>query len=124
MEKAADSSDQNKTFDLIKWLVGLSIIGCSIAANSIYNEEPLLYRVLFILAAFIISMLLISTTVKGSSFVQLVKDARIEARKIVWPERQDTLRTTLFVLIVVSISSIILWVLDMALGKLVSGLIG
>ncbi len=124
MEKALESGSNNKALDTCKWLLGLSVIGGTIALNSIYGEYPLLYRVLCMIVAFAVAAGILSFTEKGASFIQLVKEARLEARKIVWPDRQDTLRTTLFVLVVVMIFSVILWILDNFLGWLVSSLIG
>ena len=39
--------------------------------------------------------------------------------KVVWPTRQETVQTTLVILVVVVILSIILWLIDMALGKVI-----
>jgi len=124
MEKTAEASGQSKTLDTLKWIVGIGVISGAIIANSIYSQQPVFYRVLFVVVAFLVAFSVMSTTEKGRSFVQLVKDSRLELRKIVWPDRQDTLRTTLFVFIVVCISSIFLWAVDMALGAIVSRLIG
>ena len=38
---------------------------------------------------------------------------------MVWPTRQETVQTTLVILVVVVILSIILWLIDMALGKVI-----
>jgi preprotein translocase subunit SecE len=41
-----------------------------------------------------------------------VKETRIELRKVVWPTRQETIKTTGFVLIAVIIVAIFLWIVD------------
>jgi len=45
-------------------------------------------------------------------------------RKVVWPTRQETVQTTLVVMVVVIIIAIFLWILDMALGGIVSWVMG
>jgi preprotein translocase subunit SecE len=42
--------------------------------------------------------------------------ARVELRKIVWPTREETGKTTLAVFIFVSIAGLFFWLLDFALA--------
>ena len=63
-------------------------------------------------------------TVKGKSFFVLVKEARTEIRKVVWPTRQETTQTTLIVVAVVLVMALLLWGLDSLLGWLVSLIVG
>ena len=63
-------------------------------------------------------------TSKGQSFVSLVKEARAEIRKVVWPTRQETTQTTLIVVAVVLVMALLLWGLDSLLGWLVSMIVG
>src|SRR6266513_622999 len=60
----------------------------------------------------------------GSEFRQFVELARIELRKIVWPNRQETGMTTLVVFIFVVVAGIFFWLLDLGLAwatKLITG---
>jgi preprotein translocase subunit SecE len=50
---------------------------------------------------------------------EFMRQVQAEARKVVWPTRQETIQTTLVILVVVVILSIILWLIDMALGKVI-----
>jgi preprotein translocase subunit SecE len=54
----------------------------------------------------------------------LLKEARIEVRKVVWPTHQETTQTSLLVLALVLIAALILWGLDSVLGLIVSSIIG
>ena len=63
-------------------------------------------------------------TAKGQSFFNLVKEARIEIRKVVWPTRQETTQTTLMVVAVVLVMALLLWGLDSLLGWIVSSIVG
>ena len=71
-----------------------------------------------------ISLLIVSQTLKGRQAIDFVREAQVEVRKIVWPTRQETTQTTLFVIIVVIIFAILLWVLDLGLSSSIQGLIG
>jgi preprotein translocase subunit SecE len=48
----------------------------------------------------------------------------VELRKVVWPTRQETLQTTMIVLVFVVIVALLLFVLDWILGGLMSWVIG
>jgi preprotein translocase subunit SecE len=89
-----------------------------------YSEAPKILRVLGVLAGIIVSLVIVSQTLKGRQTIDFVRDAQVEVRKIVWPTRQETSQTTLFVIIVVIIFAILLWVLDLGLSSSIQGLIG
>jgi len=60
----------------------------------------------------------------GRQLWQFVGDARTEVRKVVWPTRQETLQTTLIVVVMVMILGIILWLFDMMLMAILRYLTG
>ena len=64
------------------------------------------------------------TTTKGRGFLEVLKEARIEARKIVWPSNAETWQTTLIVMAVVVATSLLLWGIDSLFGWIVSAIIG
>jgi preprotein translocase subunit SecE len=47
---------------------------------------------------------------------EFFSESHFELRKVVWPTRQETMQTTLVILVVVTIISIMLWLIDMFLG--------
>ncbi len=59
------------------------------------------------LAAFIAAK-----TNKGSAFIEFAKEARTEVRKVVWPTRQETMQTTIIVMVATLIVALLLWGLD------------
>jgi preprotein translocase subunit SecE len=59
-------------------------------------------------------------TERGQAFWKLVREARVEIRKVVWPTRQETTQTTLIVVVFVLVAALILWGLDTLLGWLAS----
>ncbi|PID59727.1 MAG: preprotein translocase subunit SecE [Gammaproteobacteria bacterium] len=83
-----------------------------------FAGESLLMRVvaLLIIAGFAVYLAL--QTDLGRRTVEFFRDARIEVRKVVWPTRQETVQTTLTVLVIVFIVGLFLWMLDSILGWL------
>ena len=51
-------------------------------------------------------------TEKGIAFKVFAKDAINEVKKIVWPTKQETIQTTMIVIIMVAVTGVILWMLD------------
>ena len=76
----------------------------------------MLFRVIGLLVGVGISVAIALQTVKGKEIWGYFRDAQIEVRKVVWPTRQETIQTTLIVIVMVILVAIILWLLDMFLG--------
>ena len=107
-------------FDGLKWLIVFALIGVAVVGNSYYADQSLLYRVLGILALAVVAALVALQTAKGAAFWALVKGSRTEIRKVVWPTRQETVQTTMIVVVFVVLVALLLWGLDGFLGWLVS----
>ena len=60
----------------------------------------------------------------GRRLWQFAGDSRNEVRKVVWPTRQETMQTTLIVIVMVLILGIILWLFDMVLMNILRFLTG
>ena len=118
MNVKAEANDAR--FDLVKWLVVAALVVVAVVGNQYYASEPILYRVLALLVLAVVAALVALQTSKGRSFFVLLKEARVEIRKVVWPTRQETTQTTLIVVAVVLVMALLLWGLDSLLGWLVS----
>lgn len=60
----------------------------------------------------------------GGSFFRFIKEADIERRKVVWPTHQETLQTSMMVIIVTILISLFLAGVDWLLGAAVRSLVG
>ncbi len=62
---------------------------------------------------------------KGGAFFRFLKEADIERRKVVWPTHQETLQTSLVVMVVTILMSLFLagvdWLLSMLVRSLLAG---
>jgi len=111
--------------DVAKWTLVVLIIAVGVWGNTYYAEEinPL-YRALALIALAALALAIAYFTVKGKAFVELLNEARIEAKKVVWPTRAETNQSTLIVAVVVAVMSIVLWGLDSFLAFIVKLLLG
>jgi len=100
------------------------VLGGGVFGNWYYQTEPLLYRVIALIALAALAVVVALQTEKGRSTWGLMKESRAEIRRVVWPKREETVQTTLIVLVLVLIFALILWLLDTGLSWLVAGIIG
>lgn len=122
MSTRADSPDNS--MDVLKWIVVAVIVLVGVAGNHYFAAESVLYRAVALVALGLVAGFVALQTTKGKAFWALLKEARIEIRKVVWPSRTETTQTTLIVVAVVLVMALILWGLDTLLGWIISNLIG
>lgn len=118
------SETKEYRLDTIKWLLVVVLVGAGVVGNSHFSAEPILYRVLALIALALVACVIGYNTQKGSGLWGLLQGAMVELRKVVWPTRQETNQTTLIVVAVVIVMSIILWALDTFFGWIASMIIG
>jgi preprotein translocase subunit SecE len=108
--------------DIVKQAFSVLFVVAGVAAfyyfstdHYYFKEVRLLYRVLGLVVVVLMAMGMMLTTDVGRSVWSFVLESKQEVRKVVWPTREETMRTTLLVFAMVSIVSLILWLLDMFL---------
>lgn len=121
---SASKTANRDGLDGLKWVVVFALLAAGVWGNAHFADESLLYRVLGLALVAAAAAAVAVQTAKGRAFWELLKDARIEIRKVVWPNREETTQTTLIVLALVIVVALILWGLDSLLGWIISGLIG
>ncbi len=111
MTKQIDSlksgSDQWKT------ILAIAIV---IAALALFYVNPLnfntLTKVLITLLWFVIAGAVFIKSTQGDRFLHFLRETRIELRKVVWPTREETAKTTGIIMIAVVVVAIFLWIID------------
>ena len=101
--------------DKIKLLVAVLLIAAGIAGFYYFAEQALLYRVLGLLVVIAVSAFVALQTQQGMDTWNFGRSAILEVRKAVWPSRQETVQTTLLVMVMVIIMGLMLWLFDMFL---------
>ncbi len=114
----AQAEEASKVFDVIKQGLSLVFVVAGVAGFYYFADIPgvtLLYRVLALVAIVLIAIGIMLSTAKGKSLWDFALEAKQEVRKVVWPTREETIRTTLLVFGMVFVVGLILWFLDMFL---------
>ena len=118
------SSISCNKYELDVDVIPIILSGAGIYGNSYFSDESLLYRVIGLLVIAGVAMAIAVTTARGDSAWTMIKGARTEIRKVIWPTRQETTQTTIIVMIFVVVCGLFFWALDSFLGWLASLLLG
>jgi preprotein translocase subunit SecE len=108
--------------DIVKQAFSVLFVVAGVAAfyyfstdHTYFKEVRLLYRVLGLVVIVLIALGMMLTTDVGRTVWNFALESKQEVRKVVWPTREETMRTTLLVFAMVFIVGLILWLLDMFL---------
>ncbi len=114
--------EENPTssFDAMKWILCFIALAGAVYANHALVDGSVLIRAGVILVLVAIGSGIGFSTSKGKNSLVFAKEAKIEARKVVWPSRPETVQTTLIIIVSVTLVSLLLWGIDAILVKLIS----
>ena len=110
--------------DTVKLVAAAILLIAGIYGFYHFAAYSTLLRVVGLLAIGGVAAAIALQTDQGRRMWQFAGDARNEVRKVVWPTRQETLQTTLIVIVMVFILGIILWLFDMMLMSILRFLTG
>ena len=104
--------------------LSIVVLLAGIVAFYWFDEQALLIRVAMVIAGLAAAAGLMWFSWYGREFWQFALAARIELRKVVWPEREETIKTTYVVFIFAIVMGVFFWGLDWVLTwltRLLSG---
>jgi preprotein translocase subunit SecE len=104
--------------DTAKLIAAIVLVVGGIVAFYAFKSRPEVWASwVAMFGGFLLGILLFAFSQYGRNFWQFVLESRIELRKVFWPTRQETLTTTMVVLVFVVIASIFFWLLDLGLAS-------
>ena len=110
---AKNTDNQKQGLGQLNSVLSIVILVVSIA---LFYMEPLtqvtLYKVLILLVGVCVAAFVFTQSLQGEKFIHFAKETRIELRKVVWPTREETFKTTGMIMIAVVIVAIFLWIVD------------
>jgi preprotein translocase subunit SecE len=101
--------------DKLKFVLALLLVAAGIAGFYFLSEQALVLRVLAVLLGVAAGVAVAWFTEPGQRFVVLGRESIVEAKKVVWPSRKETLQTTGIVFAFVLVMAIMLWITDKSL---------
>jgi len=87
------------------------------------SSQALAVRILVVIVGFLAAAGAAYSSVQGQQFLRFTKEAWSETRRVVWPDRKETVQMTLTVFGFVVIAALFLWIVDKSLEWILYGLI-
>lgn len=109
--------------DVVKYVVAAALLAGGLFVFYWFNW-PTVVRVLAVLAGLVGGAFVFLSTTKGAQTREYLYESRFELRKVVWPTRQETMRTTWVVFGVVVLISLMLAGFDQLISMGVKALLG
>jgi preprotein translocase subunit SecE len=104
--------------DAAKLVGAAAILAGGVAAFYLLADLPIWLRWIIVLATLVAAALVGLQSQQGKTFWAFVQSSRIELRKVVWPNRQETMQVTIVVFAMVIVLGLFFWGLDSLLGFL------
>jgi len=104
--------------DTALMMLSAVVLFAGIVAFYWFDEQALLVRIAMVIAGVAAAAGLMWFSWYGREFWQFVLAARVELRKVVWPEREETIKTTYVVFFFAIVMGVFFWLLDMVLTYL------
>ena len=111
----AQAEEVTSVVDIVKLVLSPILVIVGVVGFYFFSDLQLLYRVVLLLAVIGAAVGVCFTTAKGRSVWGFMIESKLEFNRIVWPTRDEAVRTTLLVIAMVTIVGLVLWLLDMFL---------
>lgn len=116
MNVKVEKQESLQVGDVARYVVAALLLVAGIVGFYWFETWPGSLRALFPLFGVILGGAVFALTPKGRQAREYFEEARFELRKVIWPTRQETIRTTIMVIIVVILVSILLGIIDFFLS--------
>lgn len=106
--------NQTKSESSIGMVVSILIV---VGFLVLFYLDPLklnttLYKVLVLLAGLVLAGFVFFKSPQGIQLSAFFKETKIELRKVIWPTKDETIKTTGMIMVAVIIVAIFLWIVD------------
>ena len=101
--------------DTAKLVAAVAIALVGFVAYYYFGDASVALRSLGVLVALGIAVFVGLQSAQGQSLWRFVHAARAELRRVVWPTREETIQTTIAVLVFALIMGVFFWALDLLL---------
>jgi len=108
--------------DVAKLVLALLVLVAGIVAYSWFGRDGSIsssVRLLGVLAALVIALAIAAFTALGRRVRNFIAESQFEMRKVVWPTRDETIKTTGIIIVVVIILSLLLGLIDLILKTVI-----
>ena len=117
--------EEQPTFvDTVKLALAVLILLAGLISYYYFASSAVLLRAFGVVLAVAAALGVLFTSFQGQVLWKFIQGSRIELRKVVWPTREETIQTTLVVLVFALIGGVFFWLLDLILLFVTSKITG
>ena len=107
--RSAGSKAAVSAGDLAKYALAIALVAAGVFAFYWFaNQWPTVLRAFAVVGGLVLGAVVFIATARGRDVREFLGEARFELRKVVWPARQEAMRTTWVVIGVVILVSLVL----------------
>jgi preprotein translocase subunit SecE len=122
MNTKAEQPKGTNAADIGKLVLAGLVLVAGIFAYSWFGRDGNIsssVRLLGVLAALVISLAIAAFTALGRRVRNFIAESQFEMRKVVWPTRDETIKTTGIIILVVIVLSLLLGLIDLILKSVI-----
>ncbi len=118
--KNSGITNAGKIMNIFKWLLSGALLLAGVLAFQYLPQYGLLIRAVMVLFTMVAALGLAATTPQGKQLLVFFNGAKAETKKVVWPTKQETIQSTIVVMIAVAVFSVFMWLVDSLLLLIMS----
>jgi preprotein translocase subunit SecE len=115
MNAKVEQAGGSSAADIAKFTLAVLILLAGFVGYYWFNDLASWQRLLILLGGLVLAGAIGFFTRPGTALRDFLVESNFELRKVVWPTRQETVQTTLVIMVVVVILSILLGLIDITL---------
>ncbi len=104
--------EQPTIVDTAKLALAIVVVLAGLVGYYYFADSSALLRALGVMLALGAAAAVALTSLQGRTLWKFIQGARVELNKVVWPTREETIQTTLVVLVVALFGGVFFWLLD------------
>ncbi len=120
----AAAPEQSSVLDSILWIVVVIGLCSSVGLNYYFTQPesllPITTRLPIVIGCIVVAIVCALCTSTGRRIIKFARSSKAEMRRVTWPTKDETIKSTVGVAVVAIIVAFLLWVFDVVIGFFVS----
>lgn len=117
----AKTIEATSKFDTVKWLLAIGLLVAGVVGFNMLAEQSIVIRAGVVIVAVVLAIAMAGATAKGKNSWKFARESRTELRKVIWPTSNETVKTSVMVIIMVIILGALIWLLDLVINSFIIG---